>query len=359
MGKVYGTKYQVLRDGAGPAVEASKTSISALVVGSLESGQLFWNSSSPPVGKPPHPGWFTFEFAMPPAGLIVGFDVGVHGMKQGETRELCIPPDEGYGQTAKPGIPPNSTLVFTITAQKVVPPVVTNSPPPPPPHLTFEDVARTPDDIVGLPEIMSYDDFCTIFGKARSVSRAQVFENNLRFIRAHNSEADTGLHSFRLGVNQFSDLTQAEWGAEALASTPLPLQPESERNVVRLSPVDSAATIDWRTKGAVTPVKNQGHCGACWAFSTTGSTEGVFQIATGALRSLSEQQLVDCAGGKWGNKGCQGGIMEKGYQYIVANGGIDGETEYTYNATNGACWTAAEKRHVRAVRSPILHPAGT
>jgi hypothetical protein len=97
--------------------------------------------------------------------------------------------------------------------------------------------------------------------------------------------------------------------------------------------------------------QNQGHCGSCWAFSTTGSTEGVYFLATGALRSLSEQQLVDCAGGKFGNKGCQGGIMEKGYQYIIANKGIDSEKEYTYNASNGACWTAAEKRHVATIDS--------
>jgi hypothetical protein len=266
VGKVYGTKYQVLKDGAGPAVEQSKTSISALVVGALDNGAVFWNSSSPPVGKPPHTGWFTFQYTLPPDGLIVGFDVGVHGMKQGETRELCIPPEEGYGQAAKPGIPPNSTLVFTITAQKIVPPSApTNSsppPPPPPPHLTF-DAARAPEDVVGLPETMSYVDFCNTFGKARSSSRARVFEDNLRFISAHNSEADAGLHSFRLGVNQFSDLTQEEWAAEALAATPLPTRPESERNVVRLPLVDSAATVDWRTKGAVTPVKVRARARAC------------------------------------------------------------------------------------------------
>ena len=93
----------------------------------------------------------------------------------------------------------------------------------------------------------------------------------------------------------------------------------------------------------------QGGCGSCWAFSTTGSTEGAYFLATGALRSLSEQQLVDCAGGKFGDNGCKGGIMENGFKYIMANGGIDSETDYNYTAKDGQCWTAAEKRHVATI----------
>jgi hypothetical protein len=90
--------------------------------------------------------------------------------------------------------------------------------------------------------------------------------------------------------------------------------------------------------------------GSCWAFSTTGSTEGAFFLATGQLRSLSEQQLVDCSA-KEGNHGCKGGIMEAGFKYIMSNGGIDSELDYNYTAKDGVCWTAAEKRVVATVNN--------
>ena len=77
--------------------------------------------------------------------------------------------------------------------------------------------------------------------------------------------------------------------------------------------------------------------------------EGVYFLATGQLRSVSEQQLIDCADGKFGNKGCKGGIMEDAFRYMMATGGIDSEQEYTYNATDGPCWTAAEKRIVASI----------
>ena len=97
----------------------------------------------------------------------------------------------------------------------------------------------------------------------------------------------------------------------------------------------------------------QAHCGGCWAFSTTGSVEGAYFLATGQLRSLSEQQLIDCS--TKGNKGCQGGIMEAAFQYIMANGGIDSEADYNYTSgmddKNGVCWTAAEKRVVATINN--------
>merc|ERR1711865_786962 len=101
---------------------------------------------------------------------------------------------------------------------------------------------------------------------------------------------------------------------------------------------------DWTTKGAVTPVKNQGQCGSCWAFSTTGSAEGALAIAAGlganSLVSLSEQELVDCAG-SFGNQGCNGGLMDDGFKFLEADGDST-ESDYAYTGVSGTCSSSKE-----------------
>jgi len=161
--------------------------------------------------------------------------------------------------------------------------------------------------------------------------RSGIWSDNIEMIKGHNEEADNGVHTFHLGENEFADLTTLEItnyynGLNIKSSV---VEPRSEIDVS-----DLPAEVDWRTKGVVSEVKNQKMCGSCWAFSATGSLEGQEMIKTKKNVSLSEQNLVDCAK-KEGNHGCMGGLMDKAFQYVKDNGGIDTEASYPYTAKTG------------------------
>lgn len=134
-----------------------------------------------------------------------------------------------------------------------------------------------------------------------------------------------------MGINQFSALTQEEFVQQYLG-TVVPVERMNVQSVDEVVGID----VDWTTQGAVTPVKNQGQCGSCWAFSATGGLEGLSKLsANGDLQSFSEQQLVDCSG-SYGNQACNGGLMDNAFKYVKDHG-IVHEDEYPYKAVKQAC----------------------
>merc|ERR1712093_349156 len=129
---------------------------------------------------------------------------------------------------------------------------------------------------------------------------------------AHNADET---QTYTQGVNQFTDLTLEEYQALPIRG----FKSAKEQGLAHLGVheyqgEELAASVNWVTKGAVTPVKNQGQCGSCWAFSTTGGVEGAHFIASGTLMSFSEQQLVDCD--HYGDNGCNGGLMDHAFTYL-------------------------------------------
>lgn len=179
--------------------------------------------------------------------------------------------------------------------------------------------------------------------------RFEIFKDNLRFIDEHNAAADRGEESFRLGLNKFADLTNEEYRKTYLGRAgerKMRVGVKSDRYRVA-DGEDLPESVDWREKGAVAPVKDQGSCGSCWAFSTVGSVEGINQIVTGDMIVLSEQELVDCDTSY--NEGCNGGLMDYAFQFIINNGGLDTEEDYPYKAQDGRCDTYRKNAKVVSI----------
>merc|ERR1711870_2125 len=166
--------------------------------------------------------------------------------------------------------------------------------------------------------------------------RYEIFKVNVDFIHMMNSRQQ----GYELGVTEFADLTADEFGRTHFGIQ----QPEQPWGSLpqlgshEYSGEALADSVDWRTKGAVTPVKNQGQCGSCWSFSTTGALEGAWQIAGNKLTSLSEQQFVDCD--KVADQGCNGGLMDNAFKFAEKNA-ICTESSYPYKARGGTCEAAS------------------
>jgi len=192
--------------------------------------------------------------------------------------------------------------------------------------------------------------FKTVHGKTyasdvEEALRQQIFIEKVAEIEQHNKRYEAGEESFSMAINRFSDMLTSEVKSMMNGLKPSD-KSEATATFVKLdSDKDLPETVDWRTKGIVTKVKNQGQCGSCWAFSTTGSFEGQHAKKSGKLVSLSEQQLVDCSG-KEGNQGCNGGLMDLAFKYIKSCGGLETEEHYPYYAEDRSC--KFSKKHIAA-----------
>ena len=160
--------------------------------------------------------------------------------------------------------------------------------------------------------------------------RLEQFAKKYEIVKEHNADST---QTFTLAMNMFSDLTDAEYkmrlGYKKQAKETLNIDTSLDNS--------SISYVDWVDNGSVTPVKDQGSCGSCWSFSTTGALEGNLHINTGKLIPLSEQQLVDCNYGILENLGCNGGLMDKAFKYVKENG-LTTESQYPYQAKhNNSC----------------------
>ncbi|KAJ8555541.1 hypothetical protein K7X08_013037 [Anisodus acutangulus] len=168
--------------------------------------------------------------------------------------------------------------------------------------------------------------------------RFNVFKANLRRARRHQMLDPSAEH----GITKFSDLTPLEFRRTYLGLYKTKPKFNAEKAPI-LPTSDLPADFDWREKGAVTGVKNQGSCGSCWSFSTTGAVEGAHFLTTGELVSLSEQQLVDCdhecdpQDKSACDAGCGGGLMTTAFEYTLKAGGLQREKDYPYTGRDGKC----------------------
>lgn len=172
---------------------------------------------------------------------------------------------------------------------------------------------------------------------SEELNRFSNFKRTLLDVATHNLADD---QTFWLELNRFADMSWEEFSSSRLGAIgdeqSCSATRKGESNVALRSNAIIPLSVDWREKGAVSFVKDQGHCGSCWTFSTTGCLESHHFLKTGEMVILSEQQLIDCAQ-EFDNQGCNGGLPSHAFEYIHSVGGLDTEAAYPYLASDSSC----------------------
>ncbi|XP_034366556.1 cathepsin 8-like isoform X1 [Arvicanthis niloticus] len=178
-----------------------------------------------------------------------------------------------------------------------------------------------------------------------------VWEENMKLVTQHNIEYDQGKKNFTMQVNGFGDMTSEEL-RKMLTDIPVP-NLRKKKNVHQPIIGYLPKFVDWRRRGYVTSVKDQGKCNSCWAFSAAGAIEGQMFRKTGKLVSLSAQNLVDCSRTE-GNRGCYSGHTFRALKYVWKNGGLEAESTYPYEGREGHCRYLPERSAARITGFSII-----
>jgi cathepsin H len=201
--------------------------------------------------------------------------------------------------------------------------------------------------------LLGFTEFAARYNKVYThdefMYRRSIYEDTLREIAEINADPTRG---WTAGVNEWSDLTWAEFSARFLMA-PQECSATTEKGGHKIIGTAADPVIDWRTKNVVTPVKNQGSCGSCWAFSTTGVLEGYAKIYNNELPNVSEQQLVDCSKNGQTLFGCQGGWPWAAAQWAQSKNGLCSQTAYPYTARDGACKSGCESVKSTAIKGVV------
>jgi C1A family cysteine protease len=194
-----------------------------------------------------------------------------------------------------------------------------------------------------LDHLQVFHDWSEHFGKSygdmeEEAYRYDIWASAMEMITEHNSLLGG---TYKMRMNQFGTQTWEEFqigihGHTGGCLKVPPLEDFIEPNDEVVDGFVAPTSVDWEAAGDVTPVKNQGQCGSCWAFATNGAIECDYSINKGTLNSLSEQELVDCTR-SYGNAGCNGGWWYNAFDYVLHEGGLCNEKEYPYTARDGTC----------------------
>ncbi|XP_073027153.1 low-temperature-induced cysteine proteinase-like [Primulina eburnea] len=222
--------------------------------------------------------------------------------------------------------------------------------------LEFSIIGANPDEILEerIPEL--FQSWKEKHGKVyehaeEAAERLRIFRTNIKYVLEKNMDRRLPMGPL-VGLNKFADLSNEEFRKIYTRKIQKPFEKRRRYSLedvqlkMKISSCEAPTSLDWREHGVVTGVKDQGQCGSCWAFSSTGAVEGINALTTRELVSLSEQELVDCDST---NYGCNGGYMDYAFEWIINNGGINAEYNYPYNGNDDKCNSTKEGEKVVSI----------